>query len=253
MPNSERVKIIAGNWKMNKTIQEAIDFIHQLTPLIRDAEAKVFLAVPYTAIHACSEAANDTSIVIGAQNMHEAEEGAFTGEISAKMIKEAGATFVILGHSERRQFFHETNALINKKIKLAIKHHLSPILCIGETLDEREKSMTEQVLAVQLRECLEGIQESEAASLIIAYEPIWAIGTGKTATPEMAQATHAFCRHFLKERFGEKISSQMILQYGGSVKPESAAALLTQKDIDGALVGGASLNADTFARIVNDH
>lgn len=235
--------MIIGNWKMYKTAAEAREFILKLLPLIKDISRPVFLAVPFTALASSVEAAKGSQIIIGAQNMHDAPEGAFTGEISAGMLKEIGAEFVILGHSERRQFFHETNEWINRKVKRALKEKLKAILCIGESAQQREDGKTREVLSHQLKESLQGLTERERESLVVAYEPVWAIGTGKTATPDMAQETHAFCRTLL--------SKKIPILYGGSVKPENIVDLMKEPDIDGALVGGASLNVDSFAKIIH--
>lgn len=239
--------IIVGNWKMYKTRSEAQQFIRTLASLIGPApSARVFIAVPFTAIQAASEAAKGTPIVIGAQNMHDEEEGAFTGEISVNMLQDAGARFVILGHSERRQLFHEDDAFIHRKLKRALKHKLNPILCVGETQEQRERGKTREVLLRQLEEGLKGLKGEELHALTIAYEPVWAIGTGKTATPQIAQEAHAICREILKAKNADKTA----ILYGGSVKPENAQDLLDEPDINGALVGGASLNVQTFAQII---
>jgi triosephosphate isomerase (TIM) len=245
----ERDVIIAGNWKMYKTIEEAKSFIEELAPLVKEAKAKVCLGVPFTAIHASADLAKDTNISVGAQNMHDATEGAFTGEIAASMLKSAGASFVILGHSERRHIFGETNSFINKKIKKALEEGLQPILCIGETLEERENNQTEDVLKTQILESLEGVEVFE--NLVLAYEPVWAIGTGKTATPEMAQQAHVFCRDLIAEKWGREVADKLPILYGGSVKPENAKELMSCKDIDGGLVGGAALKAENFSKIVH--
>lgn len=227
---------------MYKTGEEARDFITALIPLIKDTLTPVFLAVPFTALGDSVKAACGTKIIIGAQNMHDAEEGAFTGEISARMLKKAGAEFVLLGHSERRQIFFETDAFINRKIKRALQEDLKPILCVGETKEEREKGLTDNVLSRQLKNSLEGLHLDDWSKLTIAYEPVWAIGTGLTATPAVAQETHAFISTLLPKKIP--------ILYGGSVKPENAAELLSQPDIQGALIGGASLNVDSFAKII---
>ncbi len=228
----ERIPIIAGNWKMYKTAKEARDYILELSSLVVQPKRIIMLAVPFTAIHAAILG----QFVVGAQNMHFEEEGAFTGEISARMLKEAGAEFVILGHSERRHIFHESNAFINKKVKKALSAGLKAILCVGE----KEGEDREVVLRAQLTECLEGVTDFK--NLILAYEPVWAIGTGKTATPEMAQEAHKFCRGF--------VGNEVSILYGGSVKPEVMSTLMKEADIDGVLVGGASLDPKTFAKII---
>ncbi len=241
---TKRTPIIAANWKMHKTGAEAKDFIHLLKAQLPLSASKIFIAPSFTAISRAAEAAKGTSVVIGAQNMHEAEDGAFTGEVSAKMIKEAGAKFVILGHSERRQLFHETDAIIHLKLKIAFSSQLLPVLCIGETLEERKSGKTFDVLSRQLKTAL---ASSAPADLVIAYEPVWAIGTGMAATPEMAQEAHHYCRKLLTELWG---SNQTSILYGGSVTPETAPLLAKQPDIDGALVGGASLEVPKFIQII---
>ncbi len=246
-----KAPLIVGNWKMYKTAKEARDFIIELEPFVMKCGARVMLAVPFTAISAAVEAARKSRIAIGAQNMHDAPEGAFTGEISASMLKEAGAQFVILGHSERRQYFNETNEFIQRKIKSALKNGLTPILCVGESEKERESGKTEQVLLKQFLECLNELSSEEAARTILAYEPVWAIGTGKTATPEMADQAHALLRKFYKDKWGEEVAAKCTILYGGSVKPESAEALLEMPNINGALVGGASLKVASFVQIIN--
>lgn len=246
-----RTPIIVGNWKMYKTASESTAFIKKLESEVARSSSKVFLAVPFTTIAAASVAAQGTSIVIGAQNMHEAEEGAYTGEISARMLKEAGTAFVLLGHSERRQLYHETNVLINLKIKRALVCGLQPILCIGESLAQRESGETEHVLKKQLEECLQGLILPELLHLIIAYEPIWAIGTGKTATPQIADHAHAVCREFFMKKWGKEVADGISILYGGSVKPDTIEGLMQQPNIDGALVGGASLDPHIFAQIIS--
>lgn len=242
-----RIPIIAGNWKMHKTIGQAREFIQKLAEALPPVATRIFIAPSYTAIQAAAEAASSTKIVIGAQNMHEAESGAFTGAVSASMLKDAGARFVILGHSERRQLFHETNPLINRKIKRAIAEGLLPILCIGETQKERDAKETKKILRLQLEECLKEISPTE---IVVAYEPVWAIGTGKTATPEMAEEAHLLCREFLNTLWGKSTAEHLNILYGGSVTPETAFSLLKQPNIDGALVGGASLHVDKFIQII---
>jgi triosephosphate isomerase (TIM) len=245
-----RIPLIAGNWKMYKTGSEARAFVHALSGAISASETRVYLAVPFTAIEQAAEAARGGRIIIGAQNMHDQMEGTFTGEVSARMLKAAGAQFVILGHSERRQHFGETNAFINRKLHRALEEGLVPILCIGETLNEREQQITQRVLSKQLEESLHGLDAHQIAQLIIAYEPIWAIGTGMTATPLIAQETHHAIRQFIKHSCGNKASEDICLLYGGSVKPDNIAELMKEPDIDGALVGGASLDAASFAHII---
>ncbi|MES2344737.1 MAG: triose-phosphate isomerase, partial [Chlamydiota bacterium] len=202
----KRKLILVGNWKMHKTRGETKAFVHELAHEVQSASCGVFIAPPFTALAAAASSAQGSQIVIGAQNMHDAEEGAFTGEISAKMLQEAGARFVILGHSERRTLFQESNAFINRKVKRALETHLQPILCIGETMEEREEGETEEVLKRQLEECLNGVPPE---GIIIAYEPVWAIGTGKVATPESAQEVHLFCRGLLEKKFGKEIAEKL--------------------------------------------
>lgn len=238
---------------MYKTIAEAVEFVETLAPLISKSQARVYLAVPFTAIAPTVEKvkALNAPIVIGAQNMNDASEGAFTGEIAGRMLREAGAHFVIIGHSERRHFFHESNEMINRKVKRAFADGLQPILCIGETLEEREQGNTEAVLEKQIQESLQGIKASELHNLIIAYEPVWAIGTGKVAHPEDAEASHRFCRKIIAQIWDSTIADQMMIQYGGSVKPDNAKDLLAVSNIDGLLVGGASLSPQSFSQIIH--
>ncbi len=245
--------VIAGNWKMYKTTCEAKTFVESLAPLIKKSQATVYLAVPFTAIDQTVQVVKELGapITIGAQNMNDAAEGAFTGEIAARMLKDVGAGFVILGHSERRQIFNETSAFINKKVKRALKDSLQPILCIGETLAQHESGETESVLKGQLQGSLEGVTSEELSKMIIAYEPVWAIGTGKVAHPDDAEKAHAFVRSVLAEAWGKEVADHIVIQYGGSVKPENAVDLIRQPNIDGLLVGGASLSADTFSKIIN--
>lgn len=248
-----RLPIIAGNWKMYKTVQEARSFIKTVAPLIQNSQVRVYLAIPFTAIHPSVQLVEELKapLIIGAQNMHDASEGAFTGEVAARMLLEAGAQFVILGHSERRQFFGETSAFVNKKLKKALSEGIQPILCVGETLMQREDGETEAVLKEQLLESLEGIVASDFDKVIIAYEPIWAIGTGKVASPRDAEWAHQFCREVISEEWGKKPAKAVMIQYGGSVKPENAEELLATPGVDGLLVGGASLSAESFGEIVN--
>lgn len=246
-----RIPTIIGNWKMHKTERSARAFIQELAPLVATSERRVFLAVPFTTLSAAAQAAQSTRITIGAQNMHDHADGAFTGEISASMLKEAGAQFVLLGHSERRHLFGETNPFINRKLQRALTENLLPILCIGETLQEREEGITQRILSLQLEEGLKGLSGADVARLLIAYEPVWAIGTGETASPQTAQAAHHAVRDYLAHRYDPKTAQTVCLLYGGSVRPETAALLMQERDIDGLLVGGASLDAQTFATIIN--
>ena len=243
--------IVAGNWKMHKTADEAVNLAIALIPLVSDVRSvEVVLCPPFTALSQVGEVLKGSGLYLGAQNMHQELQGAYTGEISASMLLPLGVSHVILGHSERRHYFTETNPQIRDKVEAALKTGLTPILCVGETLTEREAGETESVVAGQLEGCLEGIEISQAEDLVVAYEPVWAIGTGKTATPEQAQEVHAFIRAKLTQFFGVDLSGKMRIQYGGSVKPDNATELMGQPDIEGALVGGASLDADSFASIV---
>ena len=243
--------IVAGNWKMHKRREEAVNLALALVPLVSDVRSvDVVLCPPFTALAGVGEVLDGSGLHLGAQNMHPEDEGAFTGEVSAPMLLPLGVDHVILGHSERRQHFGEDDAFINRKVKKALEAGLTPILCVGETLEQRETGQTEDVVGGQLDGCLEDVQITEAEDLVIAYEPIWAIGTGQTASPEQAQEVHRFIRARLNQFFGAELAGKMRLQYGGSVKPDNAAELMAQPDIDGALVGGASLDADAFAAIV---
>lgn len=246
-----RPVVIVGNWKMYKTIEETEEFLKELIPLVPKKSPKVLLAVPFTAIQAASKLVKRINISIGAQNMNDASEGAFTGEIAGRMIAEAGGVFVVLGHSERRRRFGETNAFINLKVKRALKDKLLPILCIGETAQQREEGKTQFVLKEQILECLEGVDPQQVAQIYLAYEPIWAIGTGLTATSEEIEKMHQFCRDCLSEKWGKEISEKVVILYGGSVNPENAGRLLGEPEVDGLLVGGASLSPQDFSQIIN--
>lgn len=246
-----RKPIIAGNWKMNCTVTEAEALVSNLIPLVKNIKDREIVVCPtFTALSAISKLLKGNNIDFGAQNLHWEEKGAFTGEISAKMIKEIGCKYIIIGHSERRQYFHETDDTVNKKIKAALKVGLTPIVCIGEILEEREKGQTFTILEKQIRGGFKNLSKDEMSKLVIAYEPVWAIGTGKTATPAQAEESHIFIRKTLAKIFGEDLSSKIRILYGGSVKPENIRELMNEVDIDGALVGGASLKADSFAKIV---
>lgn len=242
--------IVIGNWKMYKTSREADDYIERLLPKIEGCKTSVFLAVPFTSIASAAAAAKHAKLEIGAQNMNDSRDGAFTGEIAALMLKEAGATFVLLGHSERRHIFGETDEFIHRKILRALQDELRPVLCVGETLEEREAGLTEEVLQRQIDKALSGLPEEKTEKLILAYEPVWAIGTGKNATPEIAQETHAFCRKCLSDFYGKRKAGKISILYGGSVKPDNVQGIVSQKDIDGVLVGGASLSPESLADII---
>ena len=246
-----RRKVIAGNWKMNMLPNEAIDYIQAFEPLVKDAKAEVILCVPYTDLFYCLMNAQGTNIKIGAQNMHFAETGAYTGEVSGKMLKSIGVEYVIIGHSERRQYYNETDETVNKKLKAAFENELKPIVCVGESLEEREAGKTEEIITSQTRLALEGLTNEQVKNTIIAYEPIWAIGTGKTATSEDANNSIKAIREEVKRIYGEDVAEEVIIQYGGSVKSTNAKELFTTSDIDGGLVGGASLKPDEFSKIVN--
>jgi triosephosphate isomerase len=246
-----RVPVFAANWKMHKTATDAVAFVREFTPLARDAgSVELILAPPFTAIHATAEAARPTSIAIAAQDMYFEREGAFTGEVSAAMIRDAGATHVIVGHSERRRLFGDTDEWVNRKTRAAIAAELTPIVCIGETLEERDEHRTLEVLDRQIRGGLDGLGADQIAVLLIAYEPVWAIGTGKNATPTEADEAHRHIRGRLNQWFGATAGDACRILYGGSVKPENIRSLIDLPDVDGALVGGASLEARTFGEIV---
>src|SRR3990167_7544384 len=240
---------IAGNWKMHFLPGEATSFIEKVTPFVKMGGVNVYIAPPYTSIQASSRAAKGSLIHIGAQNMSEHESGAYTGEISSAMIKEAGAQFVILGHSERRTYFCEDNQVIHRKLKRALEEELQPILCVGETDEERSSNQTQAILEKQLREGLRDLGAKELSLLMIAYEPIWAIGTGKTATPEMAEEAHGLIRTYIQSFASREIAKKIPILYGGSVKTENIRDLLSEPNIDGALIGGASLDVRSFAQI----
>jgi triosephosphate isomerase len=251
--NKERKLIIAGNWKMNKTVAEALTLVDDLKrDLANVKEVDIVVCPPFTALDSASKAILDSNIRLGAQNMSENGVGAFTGEIAAVMLKEFSVRYVILGHSERRQYQKETDALIAKKAAAAHAAALKPIVCIGETLAEREGNLTEKVLETQTRGSLAGLTKEQMAETIVAYEPVWAIGTGKTATTQQAQDAHAFIRKTLASMFDEATARKVRIQYGGSVKPNNAKELMSQPDVDGALVGGASLESRSFADIIRN-
>ena len=248
---STRKPLIAANWKMYKTPAQAKEFAHAFLPLVHNhTRDEIVICPPFVDLTTLLEATQATKVHVGGQNMHWQEEGAFTGEISARMLAAAGCTHVIVGHSERRQFFGETDETVNQKLHAALKHKLTPIFCVGELLDERESGSTEEVLLRQTSRGLVNIAPELARRIVIAYEPVWAIGTGKTATPELAAEAHLMIRGQVARTLGREIADGVRILYGGSVKPENAATLLNQPEIDGALVGGASLDAHSFAKIV---
>ena len=246
-----RKKIIAGNWKMNNDINESQNLVSGIiNGLGADDKCDVIVCPPFTSLNEVNLLIKDTQLKLGAQNMFYEDSGAYTGEISASMLKSVGCEFVILGHSERRTIFDEKDEIINKKIKKAIESKLKVIFCIGETLSQREEGATYDVIRLQTIKGLQDISRQNLRNIIIAYEPVWAIGTGKTATPEQAQEVHSFIRNLIKENYTDESAKEIIIQYGGSVKPDNAAALLSQPDIDGALIGGACLKADSFLSII---
>ena len=246
-----RRKVIAANWKMNMLPDETIKFIEEFAPLVKDTKNEVILCVPYTDLFYALLNVQGTNIKIGAQNMHFEEKGAYTGEISPQMLKSINVEYVIIGHSERRQYYNETDETVNKKIKSAFNVGLKPIVCVGETLEEREAGKTAEIITNQTKLALEGLTNEQVENTIIAYEPIWAIGTGKTATSEDANNSIKEIRNKIAEIYGQNTASRVIIQYGGSVKSSNAKELFSTSDIDGGLVGGASLKAEEFSKIVN--
>lgn len=246
-----RKPIIAGNWKMNKTLGEALELVEELKPLVKDARCEVVVCPAFVCLAQVAEAVAGTNIKVGAQNMHYEESGAYTGEVSPAMLRDMNIGYVIIGHSERRQYFNETDESVNKKVKAALDYSLIPIVCCGETLGEREDGITRDILDKQIRRGLKGFSGDDIGNIVVAYEPIWAIGTGKTATDEQANEAIAFIRSVIAEMYGKETADKVRIQYGGSVKPATIKNQMAQSDIDGALVGGASLNASDFAAIVN--
>ena len=246
-----RKKVIAGNWKMNMLPNETINFIEGLSQEIKDVKNEIILCVPYTDLFYALLTAQNTNIKIGAQNMHWKEKADYTGEISGQMLKSIGVEYVIIGHSERRQYFAETDETVNLKVKSALENNLKPIICVGETLEQREHGETEKIIESQIKLALKDLTKEQIRAIIIAYEPVWAIGTGKTATPEEANNVIKYIRKQIKELYNEEIAENIIIQYGGSVKASNAEELFNMSDIDGALVGGASLNFKEFSEIVN--
>ena len=246
-----RTPIIAGNWKMNNTIAEAVQLVEKIkkSPLKEDVE--VVVAVPFTSLVGVKKAIEGSRIKLAAQNMHWEDKGAYTGEISPLMLKEIGIDYCIIGHSERRQYFNETDETVNKKAKAALKYNIKPIICVGETLEQRENNEAEQIVEKQLLKALEGVEIGKIKDIVIAYEPIWAIGTGKTASSDDADKMCAFIRRIIGNKYGEQASKAIRIQYGGSVKPNNIKELMDRENIDGALVGGASLVAEDFVKIVN--
>lgn len=243
-----RRKVIAGNWKMNVLPGEALEFVNNLAPIVKDTKNEVIICVPFTDLFYTLLVVQETNIHVGAQNMHWKESGAYTGEISPDMLKCINVEYVIIGHSERRQYFNETDETVNLKVKSALEHGLKPIVCVGESLEQKEAGNTEEIITSQVAKALEGLTLDDLSNTIIAYEPIWAIGTGKTATAEDANNSIKAIRNKIKELFN---TDDVTILYGGSVKPENAKELFSMSDIDGGLVGGASIKAETFGKIVN--
>ena len=247
-----RRKVIAGNWKMNMLPNEAIEFIDKFAPLVKDTENEVILCVPYTDLFYALLTAQNTNIKIGAQNMHFEEKGAYTGEVSAQMLKSIGVEYVIIGHSERRQYFNETDETVNKKIKAALKHELKPILCVGETLKQRELGLEEEIIKQQIIGALEGITKEQIEKIVVAYEPIWAIGTGKVATKNDANNMIKLIRKEIESLYNKETANNVSILYGGSVNKNNSKELFETSDIDGALVGGASLKVSEFNEIIKN-
>ena len=246
-----RKPVIAGNWKMNKTVAEAVALASEIKERVAGVEnVRIIVCPVFTAVKSVADVLKGSNVKVGAQNMYWEASGAYTGEVSGEMLLEAGAEYVILGHSERRQYFGETNETVNRKLKKALSIGLKPIVCIGETLAERESDKTEAVIESQVRAGLAGLTADEMKGVIIAYEPVWAIGTGKTATADQAEAVHSFVRNLLTQLWDKETAEAVIIQYGGSMKPENVSSLLAQPDIDGGLIGGAALKADSFEKLV---
>ena len=246
-----RHPFIAGNWKMFKTVHDTVVYVKEFRSVVKDIEdVEIVLAPPFTALHAAAEAARNSNVGISGQDLHWEREGAFTGEVSGLMVREAGAEYIIIGHSERRQYFGETDATVSRKLHAALNARLIPIVCIGETLDERERNETLAVLDRQIKDGFDGITGEQVGALVIAYEPVWAIGTGRTATAAQAQEAHAHIRQRLRQWFGGPAADECHVIYGGSVKPDNTRDLVGQPDVDGALVGGASLEIKSFSEII---
>ncbi len=246
-----RKPIIAGNWKMNNTIAETKALVEELKPLVAGAKCDVVICTPYTDLATAVELTKGSNIKVGAENVHWAEKGAFTGEISAKMLVELGVEYVIIGHSERRQYFGETDATVNARTKAALTAGLKPIICVGETLDQREKNRTKSVVRKQINGAFEGIDAEELKNIVVAYEPVWAIGTGKTATSDQAEETIKNIRSMIAKLYGRKLANKLRIQYGGSMNPKNVKELMAMPNIDGGLIGGASLKAVDFSQVVN--
>ncbi|HEY8361765.1 MAG TPA: triose-phosphate isomerase [Tissierellaceae bacterium] len=245
-----RVPIIAGNWKMNTTIKEGLELVEEIKRAKLNEDVEVVLCVPFTSLLEIKKSLKGTNIKLGAQNMHWEDSGAYTGEISPLMLKDIGVDYCIIGHSERRQYFNETDITVNRKIKAALKHSIKPIVCVGETLEQRENNMEKEVVKTQVLAALEGIEKDDLENIVIAYEPVWAIGTGKTASADDANKMIGFIRDVIGQKYGDE-KEKIRIQYGGSVKPNNIKELMEKEEIDGALVGGASLKAAEFIEIIN--
>ncbi|OPJ56434.1 triose-phosphate isomerase [Alkalithermobacter paradoxus] len=246
-----RKPIIAGNWKMHKTIKEAVEFVNEVKDKINNTDVEAVICAPFTMLTELKKATEGTNIKLAAQNMHFEENGAFTGEVSPLMLKEIGIDYVVIGHSERRQYFNETDETVNKKTLKAIEHNIMPIVCVGETLEERETDKTKDVVKVQVEEAFKSVSSEDAKKVVIAYEPVWAIGTGKTASSKDANDVIGYIREVIKNIYSEDVSEEVRIQYGGSVKPSNVEEIMNEDDIDGALVGGASLNPADYVELVN--
>ncbi|MGO1818469.1 MAG: triose-phosphate isomerase [Senegalia sp. (in: firmicutes)] len=245
-----RRPIIAGNWKMNKTISEGVDFVKEIKHLGDNTDVEVVVCVPFVSLLSVKKELEASNIKLGAQNIHFEENGAYTGEISPLMLKEIGVDYAIIGHSERREYFNETNETVNKKVKSSLAHDIKPIVCVGETLEEREDNSAKEKIKTQITKGLEGISKDDMKNIVLAYEPIWAIGTGKTASSEDANEMISYIRNLIRDKYDEEISEEVRIQYGGSVKPNNVTEIMNEPDIDGALVGGASLKKDDFTELV---
>ncbi|MGO1368403.1 MAG: triose-phosphate isomerase [Senegalia sp. (in: firmicutes)] len=245
-----RRPIIAGNWKMNKTISEGVDFVKEIKHLGDNTDVEVVVCVPFVSLLSVKKELEASNIKLGAQNIHFEENGAYTGEISPLMLKEIGVDYAIIGHSERREYFNETNETVNKKVKSSLAHDIKPIVCVGETLEEREDNSAKEKIKTQITKALEDVSKDDMKNIVLAYEPIWAIGTGKTASSEDANEMISYIRNLIRDKYDEEISEEVRIQYGGSVKPNNVTEIMNEPDIDGALVGGASLKKDDFTELV---
>ena len=251
MNKNKRTPVIAGNWKMNKTPSETLEFVKQLTEVSKDAECGVVICVPYVCLQNAVEAAKGSNIKVGAQNMHFKQSGAYTGEISADMLKDLGVEYVVIGHSERRQYFAETDITVNLKVKAALENGLKPIICVGELLEQREQGITAEIVSMQTKIALMNVSREDLKNIIIAYEPVWAIGTGKTATSDQADEVNGIIRNTISELYGSDAAQSVVIQYGGSMNAANAKELLSKENVDGGLIGGASLKSEDFGIIIN--